>query len=110
MKIVSLLPSATELVCGLGLRDQLVGVSHECDYPPSVVGLPILTSSRIPEGLTSDEIDRLVSDQLQNDQALYDLIMHTLNLCGNNHAEAAKKLGIARSSLYRKLNEFDFGE
>ena len=78
MKIVSLLPSATELVCGLGLRDQLVGVSHECDYPPSVVGLPILTSSRIPEGLTSDEIDRLVSDQLQNDQALYDLIMHTL--------------------------------
>lgn len=78
MKIVSLLPSATELVCGLGLRDQLVGVSHECDYPPSVVGLPILTSSRIPEGLTSDEIDKLVTDQLKNDQALYDLIMHTL--------------------------------
>ena len=35
MKIVSLLPSATELVCGLGLRDHLVGVSHECDYPLS---------------------------------------------------------------------------
>ena len=78
MKIVSLLPSATELVCGLGLREQLVGVSHECDYPLSVVGLPILTSSRIPEGLCSDEIDKLVTDQLQNDQALYDLIMDTL--------------------------------
>jgi len=78
MKIVSLLPSATELVCGLGLREQLVGVSHECDYPLSVVGLPILTSSRIPEGLSSDEIDKLVTDQLQNDQALYDLIMDTL--------------------------------
>ena len=78
MKIVSLLPSATELVCGLGLRDQLVGVSHECDYPPSVIGLPILTSSRIPEGLSSDEIDKLVTEQLQNDQALYDLIMDTL--------------------------------
>ena len=78
MKIVSLLPSATELVCGLGLRDQLVGVSHECDYPPSVVGLPILTSSRIPEGLDSDEIDRLVTDQLQNDEALYDLLMQPL--------------------------------
>ena len=78
MKIVTLLPSATELVCGLGLREQLVGVSHECDYPPSVVGLPILTSSRIPEGLSSDEIDKLVTDQLKNDQALYDLIMHTL--------------------------------
>ena len=78
MKIVSLLPSATELVCGLGLRDQLVGVSHECDYPPSVVGLPILTSSRIPEGLDSGEIDRLVTDQLKNDEALYDLVMTPL--------------------------------
>jgi len=78
MKIVSLLPSATELVCGLGLRDQLVGVSHECDYPVSVVGLPILTSSRIPEGLSSSEIDRLVTDQLKNDEALYDLVMEPL--------------------------------
>ena len=78
MKIVSLLPSATELVCGLGLRDQLVGVSHECDYPPSVVGLPILTSSRIPKGLDSGEIDRLVTDQLKNDEALYDLVMTPL--------------------------------
>jgi iron complex transport system substrate-binding protein len=66
------------LVCGLGLRDQLVGVSHECDYPLSVVGLPILTSSRIPEGLVSSEIDRLVTDQLKNDEALYDLVMEPL--------------------------------
>lgn len=78
MKIVSLLPSATELICGLGLRDQLVGVSHECDYPLSVIGLPILTSSRIPVGLESGEIDRLVTDQLQNDEALYDLVMAPL--------------------------------
>jgi iron complex transport system substrate-binding protein len=78
MKIVSLLPSATELVCGLGLQDQLVGLSHECDYPPSVVGLPIVTSSRIPEGLPSGEIDKLVTDQLKNDEALYDLIMEPL--------------------------------
>ena len=78
MKIVSLLPSATELVCGLGLRDHLVGVSHECDYPASVIGLPILTSSRIPQGLDSGEIDRLVTDQLKNDEALYDLVMDPL--------------------------------
>jgi iron complex transport system substrate-binding protein len=78
MKIVSLLPSATELICGLGLRDQLVGVSHECDYPSSVIGLPILTSSRIPAGLESGEIDRLVTDQLKNDEALYDLVMAPL--------------------------------
>ena len=48
MKIVSLLPSATELVCGLGLQDQLVGVSHECNYPPSVLGLPILRNQSPP--------------------------------------------------------------
>jgi len=73
VRIVSLLPSATELVCGLGLRQQLVGVSHECDYPNSVIGLPILTSSRIPEGLDSGSIDHLVTEQLKSDQALYDL-------------------------------------
>jgi iron complex transport system substrate-binding protein len=78
MKIISLLPSATELICGLGLRDQLVGVSHECDYPLSVVGLPILTSSRIPAELESGDIDRLVTKQLKNDDALYDLVMAPL--------------------------------
>ncbi len=47
--------------------------------------------------------------RVQN-MAARDLIMHTLRLCGNNHAEAAKRLGIARSSLYRKINEFETGE
>ena len=78
MRIVSLLPSATELVCGLGLRQQLVGVSHECDYPNSVIGLPVLTSSRIPEGLDSGSIDHLVTEQLKSDQALYDLNIDVL--------------------------------
>jgi iron complex transport system substrate-binding protein len=78
VRIVSLLPSATELVCGLGLRQQLVGVSHECDYPNSVIGLPVLTSSRIPEGLDSGSIDHLVTEQLKSDQALYDLNIDVL--------------------------------
>ena len=46
-RIVSLLPSATEIVCALGLEDALVGVTHECDFPASVVGKPVLTASRI---------------------------------------------------------------
>lgn len=58
MRIASLLPSATEIVCALGLADQLVGVSHECDYPPEVVAdLPRLTRSAIPPGLAPAEID-----------------------------------------------------
>lgn len=71
MNIVSLLPSATEIICGIGLRNQLVGVTHECDYPVDVVGLPIVTRSRIPKGLPSHEIDAIVRGQLETDSALY---------------------------------------
>ncbi len=70
MRIVSLLPSLTELVCELGRGDALVGVTHECDYPPGVEGLPPLTRSRINPGAKSAEIDRLVAEQ---GGSLYDL-------------------------------------
>lgn len=73
MRIVSLLPSATEIVCALGLADQLVGVSHECDYPPAVQRLPKVTRTLIPTDATSGEIDRLVSEQLKTTKALYQL-------------------------------------
>ena len=65
MRIVSLLPSTTEIVCALGLEDALVGITHECDYPPSVMNKPRLTSSRIShETMTSAEIDHAVRSQL----------------------------------------------
>ncbi|MEZ4663647.1 MAG: hypothetical protein R2911_39435 [Caldilineaceae bacterium] len=64
MRIASLLPSATEIVCALGLADCLVGVSHECDYPADVVAdLPRLTCSAVPHGLSSAEIDAVVSNR-----------------------------------------------
>ncbi|MFT5582867.1 MAG: iron complex transport system substrate-binding protein [Cognaticolwellia sp.] len=61
MRIVSLLPSGTELACALGLREQLVGVSHECDYPADVKGLPKLTSSILDSALSPAEIDKAVA-------------------------------------------------
>jgi iron complex transport system substrate-binding protein len=73
MRIVSLLPSATEIVCTLGLEDRLVGVSHECDYPLSVQRLPKVTKTLIPTDAASGEIDRLVSEQLRTTKALYQL-------------------------------------
>ena len=73
MRIVSLLPSATEIVCALGLEEQLVGVSHECDYPSAVRGLPKVTRTLIPTDAASGEIDRLVSEQLKTTKALYQL-------------------------------------
>jgi ABC-type hemin transport system substrate-binding protein len=45
VRVVSLLPSATEIICALGASEELVGVSHECDHPPEVAGLPALTGS-----------------------------------------------------------------
>lgn len=63
MRIVSLLPSLTELVCALGSGDDLVGVTHECDFPPGVEELPHLTSSRIPTDATSAAIDAMVAEQ-----------------------------------------------
>lgn len=79
MRIVSLLPSATEMVCALGLEDQLVGVTHECDYPPSVQRLPKVTRTLISTDATSSEIDRLVSERLKTVRALYSLDVASLN-------------------------------
>ena len=61
MRIVSLLPSLTELVCALGHRESLVGVTHECDSPEGIAALPHLTRSRIPANATSAEIDAAVA-------------------------------------------------
>ena len=66
MRIVSLFPSATEMICALGLEDQLVGVTHECDFPPSVRGLPSVTRTLIPSKASSVEIDGLVREQLHS--------------------------------------------
>ena len=55
MRVVSLLPSATEIVCALGAAGELVAVSHECDHPPEVAGLPALTASRLPGGGASGD-------------------------------------------------------
>ncbi|MDN5861890.1 MAG: cobalamin-binding protein [Salinisphaera sp.] len=73
MRIVSLLPSATEIICALGLQDQLVGVTHECDYPPAVRGLPEVTITRVPEDASSAEINRQVNQRRGADKALYSL-------------------------------------
>jgi iron complex transport system substrate-binding protein len=70
-RIVTLLPSATEIVCALGFEDQLVGRSHECDFPPSVVRLPALTEAKFnPEG-TSAEIDQRVKKIVADALSVY---------------------------------------
>lgn len=74
MKIVSLLPSATEIVCALGLEKDLAAITHECDFPPQITNLPAITASRIShETMTSKEIDHAVRKQLDGHGSIYDL-------------------------------------
>jgi iron complex transport system substrate-binding protein len=71
-RIVSFLPSATEMACALGLGDRLMGITHECDYPPEVNGKRIVVRSFLPlETMTQAEIDAAVSERLRQGLSLY---------------------------------------
>ncbi|GGB24061.1 MULTISPECIES: cobalamin-binding protein [Mucilaginibacter] len=70
-KIVSLLPAATEIICALGLEKNLVGRSHECDFPASVKELPICTEANFPDGLSSADIDIKVKEILADALSVY---------------------------------------
>jgi len=73
-RIVSLLPSATEMVFALGLEDRLVGVTHECDFPEQVRGLPVLVRPALAlEGLSQADIDAAVSAHMQAGKNLYEI-------------------------------------
>src|SRR2546426_2941354 len=109
-RIVSFLPSATEMACALGLGDQLVGITHECDYPPEVAGKPVVVRNVLPvETMSQPEIDSAVAQRMQDGLSLYqvdekllqelapDMIL-TQNLCqvcapsGNEVSQAVNLL------------------
>src|SRR6266851_4434296 len=71
-RIVSFLPSATEMICALGLVDRLAGVTHECDYPPEVSNKPIVVRSALPtDRMSQCEIDAAVTERLRKGLSLY---------------------------------------
>ena len=72
MRIVSLIPSATEILAALGLQDSLVGITHSCDYPPDL-GAPRVTSTAIPTNAASAEIDHIVKEHARLGRPLYEL-------------------------------------
>ena len=81
MRIVSLVPSATEMLFALGLDDQVVAVTHECDYPPAATSLPRVTRDRLPDGLTAAQIDAAVKERTLRGESIYELdaeLLHEL--------------------------------
>lgn len=109
-RIVSFLPSATEIACALGLADSIVGITHECDYPPEIKSKPVVVRNALPiETMSQSEIDRAVAERMRSGQSLYqideellrrlapDLIL-TQNLCqvcapsGNEVSQVIKAL------------------
>ncbi len=127
-RIVSFLPSATEIACALGLEDQLVGITHECDYPASVTAKPVVVHSAVAvETMTQAEIDEAVSARLRQGLSVYlvdeellqdlrpDLIL-TQNLCqvcapsGNEVTQALNALATKPQVLWltpKCLREID---
>lgn len=104
MRIVSMLPSATEIICFLNMRSSLVGISHECNYPEGLAGIDVVTQSSIEKGLSSRAIDARVRQSLLDRRALYSL-KHDLiaklkpdllvtqslcNVCAVDHYEVEK--------------------
>jgi iron complex transport system substrate-binding protein len=79
MRIVSLIPSATELLFALGLGDEIVGLTHGCDHPAAARGLPRVTRSRLPEDLTAAEIDTAVRQRTLDGESLYELDVELLH-------------------------------
>jgi iron complex transport system substrate-binding protein len=125
MRIVSLLPSATEILFALGLDEEIVGVSHECDFPLRARTKTVVVSSRLPKEATPEETDRLVREHVERGESIYavnrdvleqlapDLIF-TQDLC---HVCAAtpEELGAALATISKRpeiisLDPHDLGD
>ena len=105
MRIVSLLPSATEIVFALGLGDELVGVTHECDWPPEAADIPVVTrSTHDLASLSSREIDRLVGASIHGGSSLYELDETALEAAAPDLILTQELCAVCAVS-YRQVNE-----
>ena len=105
MRIVSRLPSATEIVCAIGLGDELVGVTHECDWPPEVIGKPVMTRSvhDLTES-SSRDIHRMVTDSVHGGSSLYTLDAEALEAAEPDLILTQELCRVCAVS-YREVNE-----
>ena len=99
MRIVSLIPSATEIVAMLGLVDALVGRSHECDYPKEVQNRPVCTMARLNSNHPSAQIDQDVNELLQKALSIYQIKLDTLDQLQPTHILTQDQCDVCAVSL-----------
>jgi len=98
-RIVSLIASATEIVCALGLEDQLVGISHECDYPPGIRHLPVCSEPRIDVHADSRTIDQQVKQSLKEALSIYRVFTEELDRLQPTHILTQSQCEVCAVSL-----------
>ncbi|MCA9055799.1 MAG: ABC transporter substrate-binding protein, partial [Planctomycetaceae bacterium] len=99
LRVISLIASATEIVCALGYRDALVGRSHECDYPPNVLELPVCSESRVDVHATSLEIDRQVKTAVAEAVSVYRVLSLELQRLAPSHIVTQTQCEVCAVSL-----------
>lgn len=98
-RIVSLIPSGTEILAALGLSDRLVGRSHECDYPPAIQNLPVCTQPRLDSDLSSEAINTNVNQLLRSALSIYDIKIDTLKSLQPTHIITQDQCQVCAVSL-----------
>ena len=99
LRIVSMIPSATEIVVALGLTDAIVGRSHECDYPPEIQNLPVCTQARLDSNQPSAAIDNSVNDLLKSALSIYDIKVDVLKQLQPTHILTQDQCDVCAVSL-----------
>ncbi|CAM2063854.1 Cobalamin-binding protein [Sulfidibacter corallicola] len=98
-RIVSLIPSATEIVCALGLHQRLVGRSHECDYPADVATLPICSTPNLNPAKPSREVDLQVRDLVKNALSVYEVDAERLEQLRPTHVVTQDQCAVCAVSV-----------
>jgi iron complex transport system substrate-binding protein len=99
LKIVSLIPSATEILAALGLTDAIVGRSHECDYPPEIQSRPVCTQAQLNSNAPSGEIHNDVNDLLQSALSIYQIKTDVLEQLQPTHILTQDQCDVCAVSL-----------
>jgi iron complex transport system substrate-binding protein len=99
LRIVSLIPGATEILAALGLTDAIVGRSHECDYPPEIQDRPVCTQARINSGANSAKIHQDVHELLQSALSIYQIKTEVLEQLQPTHIITQDQCDVCAVSL-----------